>query len=447
MQEYANRHQKFGRDSGRCFTETTGFLPPCERRWEHMNVVTLNIGSGSQKVLLFSSKQGRADANLAKEAVWEGKIEATAPNQPPGKLLVFLKVNGTPSQLELSRNSTIEERLHFIFDLMTQANTRALNDLSEVDAVAHRVVHGGSKYAEAVEINEGVEREIEELGSLSPLHNRVQLQGVKAAKEKFGTTVRQIAVFDTAFHRSLPQQAKTYAGPFVWIGKGIIRYGFHGSSFRYAVDRVNQILGPSPGRKIILCHLGGGCSLAAVLGDKSIDTTMGFSPLDGIAMCTRSGAVDPGILIYLLRKGVTVNDLDELLNEESGLSGLAGLPGDTRVLIPEAVKGNDRARLALDVFVHRLRAGIGSMMASLGGCDVVVFTDVIGESEPSIRAAACEPFSFAGLRLDPKKNANASGDAEISMNGSKVRVFVIKSNETWQVAHEAAALCQGRREP
>jgi acetate kinase len=412
-----------------------------------MNVVTLNIGSGSQKVLLFSSKQGRADANLAKEAVWEGKIEATAPNQPPGKLLVFLKVNGTPSQLELSRNSTIEERLHFIFDLMTQANTRALNDLSEVDAVAHRVVHGGSKYAKAVEINEGVEREIEELGSLSPLHNPAQLQGVKAAKEKFGTTVRQVAVFDTAFHRSLPQQAKAYAGPFIWIEKGIIRYGFHGSSFRYAVDRVNQILGPSPGRKIILCHLGGGCSLAAVLGDKSIDTTMGFSPLDGIAMCTRSGAVDPGILIYLLRKGVTVNDLDELLNEESGLSGLAGLPGDTRVLIPEAAKGNDRARLALDVFVHRLRAGIGSMMASLGGCDVVVFTDVIGESEPSIRAAACEPFSFAGLRLDPKKNANASGDAEISMDGSKVRVFVIKSNETWQVAHEAAALCQGRRGP
>jgi acetate kinase len=409
-----------------------------------MNIVTLNIGSGSQKVLLFSSRQGRADANLAKEAVWEAKIEATAPNQPPGKLLVFLKVNGTPRQLEFSRNSTIEERLHFIFNLMTQANTRALNELSEVDAVAHRVVHGGSKYAEAVEINEGVEKEIEELGSLSPLHNPAQLQGVKAAKKKFGTTVRQIAVFDTAFHRSLPQQAKTYAGPFTWIEKGIIRYGFHGSSFRYAVDRVNQILGPSTERKIILCHLGGGCSLAAVLGDKSIDTTMGFSPLDGIAMCTRSGAVDPGILIYLLRKGVTVDDLEDLLNEESGLAGLADLPGDTRVLIPEAAKGNDRARLALDVFVHRLRAGIGSMMASLGGCDVVVFTDVIGESEPSIRAAACEPFSFAGLRLDPEKNANASGDTEISTDDSRVRVFVIKSKETWQVAHEAATLCQSR---
>jgi acetate kinase len=179
-----------------------------------------------------------------------------------------------------------------------------------------------------------------------------------------------------------------------------------------------------------------------VLGNRSVDTTMGFSPLDGIAMCTRSGAIDPGILIYLLRAAVTVDDLDHLLNERSGLSGLAGLPGDTRVLIPEAGKGNDRARLALDVFVHRLRAGIGSMMASLGGCDVLVFTDVIGETEPSLRAAACEPFSFAGVKLDAKRNVSATGDTEISADDSKVRIFVIKSNESWQVAQEAAAVCR-----
>jgi acetate kinase len=422
--------------------EATEFLTPCERRLAHMNIVTLNIGSGSQKVLLFSSEQGRDDAGLAKEPVWEAKIDTTAPNQPAGKLFVFLKVNGASRQLELDRISTIEERLHFIFDQMTDADAHALNELSDVDAVAHRIVHGGPKYAEAVEIDEEVEKEIENLGSVSPLHNPPQLEGIKAAKKKFGPTVRQIAVFDTAFHRSLPQEARTYAGPFSWIEEGIIRYGFHGSSFRYAVDRVANILGPSAERKIILCHLGGGCSLAAVLGNKSIDTTMGFSPLDGIAMCTRSGAVDPGILIYLLRRGVSVEELDSLLNNGSGLSGLAGLPGDTRVVIPEAANGNDRARLALDVFVHRLRAGIGSMMASLGGCDVLVFTDVIGESEPWLRAAACEPFSFAGVKLDPKRNANAKGDADISMDDSRIRIFVIKSNENWQVAHEAAALCQ-----
>ncbi|HEX3446437.1 MAG TPA: acetate/propionate family kinase, partial [Chthoniobacterales bacterium] len=383
--------------------------------------------------------------NLAKEPVWEAKIDTTAPNQPAGKLYVFLKVNGASRQLELTRNSTIEERLHFTFDLMSQGDSRALNQLSEVDAVAHRIVHGGAKYASAAEIDEEVEREIEQLGSLSPLHNPVQLQGVRTAKKIFGPAVWQIAVFDTAFHHSLPREAKTYAGPFSWIKKGIIRYGFHGSSFRYATDRVAHILGPSAERKMILCHLGGGCSLAAVLGDKSIDTTMGFSPLDGIAMCTRSGALDPGILIYLLRRGVRVEDLDELLNEGSGLSGLAGLPGDTRVVIPEAAKGNDRARLALDVFIHRLRAGIGSMMASLGGCDVLVFTDAIGESEPAIRAAACESFSFLGLRLDPKKNDKANGDAEISTEDSKVRVLVIESQESWQVAQEAVELCIGRR--
>ena len=410
-----------------------------------MNIVSLNIGSGSQKVLLFSGEQGKRDSNLSKEPVWEAKIDTTAPNQPTGKLYVILKVNGASHRLEITKRSSIKERLHFTFELMIQGNTRILNQLSEVDAVAHRVVHGGAKYASAVEIDEEVEREIDRLGQLSPLHNPVQLQGIKTAKKIFGPTVSQVAVFDTAFHHSLPREAKTYAGPFSWVKKGIIRYGFHGSSFRYATNRVVNILGPSAERKMILCHLGGGCSLAAVLGDKSIDTTMGFSPLDGIAMCTRSGAIDPGILIYLLRRGARVEDLDDLLNEGSGLAGLSGLPGDTRVLIPQAAKGNDRARLALEVFIHRLRAGIGSMMASLGGCETLVFTDAIGESEPEIRAAACEPFSFLGLRLDPARNEQATGDAEISTDDSKVRVLVIESRESWQVAHEAFLLCTGRR--
>ena len=406
-----------------------------------MNVVSLNIGSGSQKILLFSSEQKNGDRHLKKEPVWEARIDTTAPDQPAEKLYVLLKANRSPRRLELARNSSIEERLNFAFEVMSQGDNRALNRLSEVDAVAHRVVHGGAKYVSAVEIDEKVEKEIDRLGSFSPLHNPVQLRGVRTAKKIFGPAVPQIAVFDTAFHHSLPQEAKTYAGPFSWIKEGIIRYGFHGSSFRYATHRVSEILGSSAERKIILCHLGGGCSLAAVQGDKSIDTTMGFSPLDGIAMCTRSGAIDPGILIYLLRSGVKVDDLENLLNKGSGLAGLAGLPGDTRMVIPEAARGNDRARLAMDVFIHRLRAGIGSMMASLGGCDVLVFTDVIGASEPRIRAAACEPFAFLGVRLDPTKNDQATGDAVISTNNSTVRVLVIESRESWQVAHEALVFC------
>jgi acetate kinase len=407
-----------------------------------MNIVGLNIGSGSQKVSLFSSKQGGADDELADEPLWEAKINTTEPGQPAGKFLIRVRVKGASHQAEVDSNSTIEERLDAMFDLLIRGDARILDGLSDVHAVAHRIVHGGTRYNQATEIDEQVEKEIDRLGVLSPLHNPVQLQGIKAAKKKFGTHVRQIAVFDTAFHQSLSREAKTYAGPFNWIKKGIIRYGFHGSSFRYATNRIADILGQAAERRLIICHLGGGCSLAAVRGDKSIDTTMGFSPLDGIAMCARSGALDPGILIYLLRNGMKVDDLDGLLNEGSGLSGIAGLPGDTRVIIPEATKGNDRARLALDVFIHRLRAGIGGMIASLGGCDVLVFTDVIGESEPDIRSAACQPFSCLGLTLDSKKNQSASGDTEISSPDSKVRVFVIESHESWQVAQEAAQLCR-----
>ena len=406
-----------------------------------MNIVGLNIGSGSQKVSLFSSEQGSGDGELADEPVWEAKINTTEPGQPAGTLFVKVRVKGVSHQAEVGSKSTIEERLNAMFDLLIRGDARILERLSEVRAVAHRVVHGGIRYNQAMEIDEEVEKEIDRLGALSPLHNPVQLQGIKAAKKKFGPRVRQIAVFDTAFHQSLPREARTYAGPFNWTKKGIVRYGFHGSSFRYATNRIANILGQSAERKLIICHLGGGCSLAAVRGDKSMDTTMGFSPLDGIAMCTRSGALDPGILIYLLRSGMKVDDLDGLLNEGSGLSGIAGLPGDTRVIIPEAKKGNDRARLALDVFIHRLRAGIGGMIASLGGCDILVFTDVIGESDPDIRSAACQPFSCLGLDLDAEKNQGAKGDTEISSPDSKVRVFVIESRESWQVAQEAAQLC------
>ena len=209
----------------------------------------------------------------------------------------------------------------------------------------------------------------------------------------------------------------------MWIDQGIRRYGFHGTSFRYASGRAAQLLGRinDPKLRLILCHLGGGCSLCATVGGRSIDTTMGFTPLDGIAMCTRSGAVDPGILLYLLRQGVSTDDLEKLLNKESGLKGLSGLSGDTRVLLPAATRGDDRARLALDVFIHRLQAGIGSMLASLGDVPhALVFTDAISEDEPSIRAAACAPFAFLGFDLDMQKNDISPLDADLATEISAV---------------------------
>jgi acetate kinase len=335
----------------------------------------------------------------------------------------------------------LEDRVEAALASMVTGEAKILDSFASLEAVGHRVVHGGERFSEAVEITAEVEKEIEDLCELSPLHNPLQLNAIRVAKKLIGPPVKHLAVFDTAFHRGLPDAAKTYAGPFEWRERKIVRYGFHGSSFRYATNRITELLGPSTERRLIICHLGGGCSLAAVRGGKSIDTTMGFSPLDGIAMCTRSGNVDPAILIYLLRQKSDVDSLQTVLNKESGLAGLSGLPGDTRVIIPEAKRGNRRAQLALDVFIHRLRAGIGSMMAALGGCDVLVFTDVIGASEPPIRSAACLAFAFLGLQLDERKNREARGDSEISMVESAVRVFVIQPRESWQIGTEAFAQC------
>jgi acetate kinase len=198
-----------------------------------------------------------------------------------------------------------------------------------------------------------------------------------------------------------------------------------------------------PNLRLIICHLGGGCSLAATIGGRSLDTTMGFTPLDGIAMCTRSGALDPGILLFLLKRNPDLKKMEQLLNEDSGLKGLSGLPGDTRIILAEAQKGNEKARLAMDVFIHRLQAGIGQMIASLRNCpDAIVFTDAIGEDEPFVRAKACEPFQFLGLEIDSERNQASTLDADISTSTSKVRVLIIKSREDWQIAEDCHRLSQ-----
>ena len=312
----------------------------------------------------------------------------------------------------------------------------------EIAAVGHRVVHGGDEFDRATPVNADVEAAIERLAAFSPLHNRSNLEGIRTARETVGANVPQFAVFDTAFHHTLPDAAATYAGPHGWLAKKSRRYGFHGSSFRGASARAARLLGrveADPDLRLILAHLGGGCSLCATVGGRSVDTTMGFTPLDGIAMCTRSGAVDPGILLYLLREeGMSVDELERTLNKESGLKGLSGLPGDTRVIVPEVKRGNARARLACDGFLHRLRAGLGAMLTALDGHapDALVFTDGIAEDEPRVRAAACAGLRFLGLELDPAKNAAGPLDADLATANSRVRVLLVKARENWQIARE-----------
>ena len=383
-----------------------------------MKILVLNAGSGSQKCSLFGI--GDALPGDPPEPLWEGEIDATAPGQPPGQMFVKAHVQGhTEVETTVSSESPRRERLERLLKTLWEGKNKVLGGPGDIAAVGHRVVHGGKEFTRAMPVDGKVEAAIERLAAFAPLHNASNLEGIRTARELLGPHTPQIAVFDTAFHRTLPAAASTYAGPRGWLDQDIRRYGFHGTSFRFASQRAARLLGREndPELRLILCHLGGGCSLCATRGGSSVDTTMGFTPLDGIAMCTRSGSVDPGILIYLMRQGAGADELERMLNKESGLAGLSGMPGDTRLIVPAAEKGDAHAKLAFDVFIHRLRAGIGSMLASLGGLDALVFTDGISEDEPTVRLAACEPFGFAGIDLDAAKNAESPLDADIAEEG------------------------------
>ena len=415
-----------------------------------MKLLTLNAGSGSQRCSLFELPDGALPSEPL-EPIWEAKLDSTAPDQPEGQLVVKVTRGGEDVEAGMVEESaSVAERTEYLLRMLWKGPAKLVHGPDEIEATGHRIVHGGAEFDSAVRVDTRVEVAIERFGAFAPLHNPNNLTGIRVTRQVFGEKRPQVAVFDTAFHRTLSEVAATYAGPHEWLTKGIRRYGFHGTSFRYASQRAAQLLGRADDSqlRLILCHLGGGCSLCATIGGRSIDTTMGFSPLDGLAMCTRSGAVDPGILLYLLRHGASADELEKMLNKQSGLKGLSGLNGDTRVLVPAAGRGDDRARLALDVFIHRLRAGIGQMLASLGDMPhALVFTDAISEGEPSIRESACAAFAFLGLQLDPQKNAASSFDTDFATKDSRVRALLIKSREAWQIARECHALITDSPQP
>jgi acetate kinase len=400
------------------------------------NVLVLNAGSGSQKVALYAIDP---DPEGPTDPVWQAAINSTTPGQPEDRFLAPIRSARGEGQLPVPRDWPLQKKIQALVRASWEGDFAVLSGPRQVDLVGHRVVHGGLEFNRATLVTPSVEATIDKLGELAPLHNPANLEGIRACRESLGETVPQFAVFDTAFHRTLPEAATTYPGPFEWVEQGLVRYGFHGTSYRYASRKALEIIDREGDEDIcqILCHLGGGCSLAAVQGTRCVDTTMGFTPLDGIAMCTRSGAIDPGIMLHLLRHGTDLDSLEQTLNKRSGLSGLSGLPGDTRVIFPKARDNDRRAKLAMDVFLHRLRAGIGAMLASLGRLDALVFTDVIGETEPVVRQRACDAFAFLGLRLDDKLNASSPVDADIAAPDSSVRVIVVKGQENWQIAVES----------
>ena len=331
-----------------------------------------------------------------------------------------------------------------------RALSEALDELERPEAVGHRVVHGGTTFTQAVRIDPGVRGQLGDLVSLAPLHQPAALAGIDLV-ERLLPDVPAVACFDTAFHSSLPAEASTYALPAVWReGYGLRRFGFHGLSHAYASRRAAAIVGrPVEDLRTVVCHLGAGASLCAVLGGRSVDTTMGFTPLAGLVMASRSGDVDPGLLVWLLRNaGVDAGALDEALQHRSGLVGLAGT-GDMRSVLSSADEGDDSARLAIAVYLHRLRSGIAAMAASLGGLDVLVFTGGVGEHAPAIRAGAADGLGFLGIDLDAVRNADidggadVDGDADIGGAGAPVRCLVVSAREDLQIAADVRQVLGG----
>lgn len=318
-------------------------------------------------------------------------------------------------------------------------------DVSRVTAVGHRVVHGGARFTAGVLIDTAIRAEIEELASLAPLHNGPALTVIDEVTYLL-PGIPQVAAFDTAFHATLPPPAYLYALPYAWYERwGVRRFGFHGLSHAYCASRTAELLGrPLANLKLVSCHLGSGCSLAAIAGGRSIATTMGFTPLDGLMMATRPGAVDPGLLTHLLAENrVTLPELEEALYHESGLKGISGRSGDMREILAARVAGDPRAALAFDLYVARLREGIGAMAASLGGIDALVFTGGVGEHAPEVRAAACAGFAWIGLSLDEGANATLTPDIEIALPESQVRVLRLHTREELMVALETREVLGG----
>jgi acetate kinase len=403
-----------------------------------MNILVLNSGSSSQKICLYQIED--ALANDPRTPAWEGKVAWEG-----GRAIMVVRnaAGGSVKQeIKVKSHADATKRL---LDNLCAGKAQVADKQPALDVVGHRIVNGGENLRQPTFITPRVKATIRRMAAFAPLHNRLELEGIDIVQKRFGR-VRQVAVFDTGFHSNLPQAAAIYPGPYAWAEQGIRRFGFHGINHEYCAGRAAQMLGKElASLKLVTCHLGNGCSLAAIDGGQSVDTTMGFTPLDGLMMGTRSGSVDPGILTYLMqKKRFRGPQLDEILNRRSGLLGISGLSADMREIVSAMKDGHERAKLAFEIFVHRLRAGIGSMIAELKGIDALVFTAGIGENSPEVRAAACANFGFLGMQLDPSKNVLPLSDREISSAGSAVRVLVIRAQEDWAIARACWKLASER---
>ncbi len=406
-----------------------------------MKVLVLNTGSSSQKSCLYEI--GDTLPQDAPPCLWEGKVEWV-----DDETRFSVKNSGGVSINDRMPTASRGEAIQHLIHTVWSGKARAISNLSEIDVVGHRVVHGGPHHFEPAIVTAEVKSAIADVSAFAPLHNRAELEGMEIVEKLLGA-VPQVAVFDTGFHRNMPLSASTYPGPYEWYEQGIHRYGFHGINHQYCAERAAQLLGRElKTLKLVSCHLGNGCSLAAVCEGKSIDTTMGFTPVEGLMMGTRSGTVDPGILTYLMRhKRMSGQQIDELLNKQSGLLGISGFSGDMREIQAAIKDGTNaektkRAQLAFDIYVHRLQSGIGAMVGVMGGIDALIFTAGVGENSPEVRSAVCQNLSFMGVNLDVEKNAPSpmKNDQDIAASASATRVLLIRAQEDWMIARECARI-------
>lgn len=409
-----------------------------------MNILVLNCGSSTIKFQLIATDLEQIEQN-SDQHLARGVIERIG-----GEAVYSFQSEGQPAQRDTAQLRDIRAAVDFIIRWICspESQVNAVQTISDIHAVGHRVVHGGEAFTQSALINDEVLRGIEVCIDLAPLHNPSNIKGILAARELLGAGMPQVAVFDTAFHQTLPEQAYLYALPYQFYRRHKVRrYGFHGTSHRYVAYRYRTLLNiPREQVNIITLHLGNGCSAAAIKNGNSIDTSMGMTPLEGLVMGTRSGDVDPSIIDFLATKeGLTTHEMESLLNKQSGLLGISGLTHDMRELLEEAHENKDRrALLAIEIFCYRVRKYIGSYLAAMGGADAVVFAGGIGENSAEIRERICNGLEWMGLKLDATRNAKINGGREglICTDDSRLKAYVIPTDEELLIARDTVRCMQ-----
>lgn len=401
-----------------------------------MKILVINCGSSSLKYQLMDMEN--------ESVLCKGAIERIGLEIKGGEENVIVKVNGEAFTYdkELPTHTDAFNEVKFI---LSEGEHRVIDSFDEIDAIGHRFVQGGDKYTKSVLIDAEVERVVEELSPLAPLHNPANLQGYRACKDVVGESVPQVAVFDTAFHSTMPAKAYMYAVPYEYYEKyGVRRYGFHGTSHKFVSHRVADRIGKDIKElKIITCHLGNGSSIAAVKNGKVIDTSMGFTPLDGFMMGTRSGGVDPSVVTFIMKKlGLTPDDMDAVLNKKSGVNAISGVSSDDRDICAAQARGNSRAILAHEMQAYEIAKYIGSYAAAMNGVDAIVFTGGIGENGVWLRSKICSYLGYLGVEINENINEKTQkgAEAELTEPSDKVRVFILATDEELTIARDTAEI-------